>query len=311
MWELWEEAEKISVLGVDTYAFGLFCALGALGALVALYKLAPKGTAPLTGVLCLILGFLCSRGLYCLLDRSLGEAIPLRGWLMATGGGYSMAGALIGAGLGACLAGKIMKQPVLRMLDAVAVCALLFVFFERIGEQFVPDFGVSRTLNGEWTESNFFIVSDGYSGCIRTYRLEAMAALILFGVLLYDLRKNGRPGDTALLFALLFGATQVIFESLRYDRHISISFVGLQHVLAMALLGAGVIILAVRRMKTQKTLAILALSSVPVAVGVGVGLEFMIDRTTVSNLVIYAIMIAVVAAPAVLGMLLRKENAHG
>ena len=308
---MWEEAERITFLGAEMYAYGLFCALGALCALIALYKVAPRGTAPLAGLCGLVCGFVLSRLLDCLLDQSMGEMMPFRGWFMVSGGGYSMFGAILGAGAGAALAGKMMKESAGKMLDALAVSILLFVFLARIGEQFIPDFGVSRTLGGEWTESTFLVLSDGYGGVLRTYRLEAAAALILFGILLADWRAKRRPGDTALLFLLLFGAVQVLMESLRYDRHISVSFVGLQHVMAMAMLGAGVIVLAVRGMKEQKPLAVAALISVPLAVGIGVGLEFMIDRTTVSNALIYALMILTVGTPAVLGIVLRKGQSHG
>ena len=311
---MWEDAATTDFLGVKVYTFGLYAALGLALALIALWILLrrakwPKGAAALTGALAMICGFIVSRLFFCFMDQGLGGPVPLRGVLLVTGGGYSMMGALIGACIGAIAAAKIMKRPPAALLDMLAPAFLLFVACERLGEGCIEDFGISRPLVSDLLKGSFIAIEGDYDWVLATYLIEAFVALVLALVLLWDVNKKGRrAGNTFLLFLLLFGASQVILESLRFDQHMHLSFVGLQQVIAMLLLAAGVTVLALRRMKDKPGMAIAALILLPVAAGVGVGLEFAIDRTTVNRFLLYAVFILVIAAPAALGVMLRKEG---
>ena len=95
-------------------------------------------------------------------------------------------------------------------------------------------------------------------------------------------------------------------ESLRYDRHLSISFVGLQQVMAMALAYWGVW-LAYRHARSRR-LGLAALVSLPLVVGLGVALEFAIDRTNINRYLLYALFIGLLSAPVYLGLRMRKES---
>ena len=309
---MWDEAEKIIFLGTEMYSFGLHCALGALLALLALglqmrgKKLKP-GTLPLCALCMLVCGFAGARLLFCLLDQSLGGMMPLKGFFMVTAGGYSMVGALLGGVLGAALCGKISGQSKMRLAEWAVPAMLLFAACERLGEGAFTEFGVSRPLLGDLLKGTFLAVEGDYDWYLATYLLEAAAALILSVVIFLDSGKKRRPGDGLLLSLILYGGVQTVMESLRYDRHMSFSFVGAQHIAAIVLLGAAVIILACRAMKKQKTLAILGIVSVPLAAGVCLGLEFAIDRTEMNRYLLYAVYALVVAAPMYLGIRLRKE----
>ena len=311
---MWEDAVTTYFLGAQVYAFGLYAALGMAIAMIALAMLLrrakwPKGAAPLTGVLAMGCGFLVSRLFFCFMDQGLGGPVPLKGVLLVTGGGYSMMGALLGACFGAILASKIMKQKPAALLDLLSPAFMLFVACERLGEGYIDDFGISRPLVGELLKGSFLAIEGDYDWVLATYLIESFAALVLALVLLRDVsKKDRRAGNTFLLFLLLFGASQVILESLRFDQHMHLSFVGLQQIIAMLLLAAGVIVLALRRMKDKRGLALAALILLPVAAGVGVGLEFAIDRTTMNRFLLYAVFILLMAAPAALGVRLRKEG---
>ena len=308
-----EDAVKTFFLGVEVYAFGLYVALGLALALIVLAVLLKKhgfipGTAALTGTLALAIGLCVARLFFGLMDGSLGQIMPL--WAMAQlpSGGYSMMGAMLGACMGAVAAAAITKQNGARLLDHLSVSLMLFVACERLGEGYIPDFGVSRTLTDDLL-NNTFLATDG---CLNTYLLESLIALVLAIVLLRDLGMKRRGGDTFLKFLLLFGATQVLMESLRYDRHMTVrAFVRLEMIMAMMLLGTAVILLAVRNLKTRRGLALAGLISIPLTVGLGVLIEFMIDRSTVSHYLLYAAFIAVLAVPAYLGLRLRREDASG
>ena len=127
-------------------------------------------------------------------------------------------------------------------------------------------------------------------------------------ILIIDLIRSDRHGDTCLMFLMFFGASSVILESLRYDRFLSITFVGLEQVLAAILLLIGVAVPAARNMKRRKSLATAALITVFAAAGIGIGLEFALDRTTINKILIYAVFILVIFNPVALGMRLRKAE---
>ena len=311
---MWEDAATTYFLGVKVYAFGLFVALGMALALIALTMLLrrakwPKGAAALTGALAISSGFIVSRLFFCFMDQGLGGPVPLKGVLLVTGGGYSMMGALLGACFGAVAAAKIMKQKPAALLDLLAPAFMLFVACERLGEGYIDDFGISRPLVSELLKGSFLAIEGDYDWALATYLIESFTALVLALILLKDVsKKERRAGNTFILFLLLFGATQVILESLRFDQHMHISFVGLQQIIAVLLLAAGVIVLALRRMKDKPGMAIAALALLPVVGAVGVGLEFAIDRTTVNRFLLYAAFILLMAVPTALGIRLRKEG---
>lgn len=316
MMGLWDEAEKIFFLGVEVYAFGLYCALGAAIGLIVLFLQCrkeglKKGTAALAGALGVGLGFLCSRLLFCLMDQSLGldGVMPLSAMALVTGGGYSMIGALLGGVLGALLAGRFSGQSPLRLADLMVSSLLLFVACERLGEGYMMDFGVSRPLLGDLLKGSFLAVEGEYDWYLATYLLESFAALVLSLILLRDAahqHRENRNGKTLLLFLILYGGVQTVMESLRYDRHMSISFVGLQHVMALMMLCGGVIYLAVWQWKKQKKTALAAVIAIPLVVILGLGLEFAIDRTQISRYVLYLAYVLLISVPMYLGVRLRK-----
>ena len=313
MIQMWENAAFIDFLGVRVYAFGLYCALGTALGLIALALLLrnrqwKKGTAPLTGVLAMLCGFALSRLLFGGLDSSLGVQLPLYGMLMITGGGYSMIGALLGACLGAVLSARVTRQSPARLLDFLAPALMLFAAFERLGEGYIEDFGISRPLVYDFFKHTFLAVEGPYAWYLATYMLESLAALILAVLLLRDESQRRRPGDTFLLFLMLFGATQVVLESLRNDEHMRWSYVNLQQVFAFLTLSAGVVCQAARQWSKRHRLAIAALASVLMALLAGVALELIIYRTEISRYLLYAVFAAVMAVPVWLGVLLRREE---
>ena len=312
-----EDAVTTYFLGVEVYAFGLYAALGmALGLMVlALLMRREKwkaGSAPLTGVLAVSLGFVVSRLFFGLMDDALGRPLPLWAMLRFDTGGYSMVGAMLGACMGGILAARLQKQSAPRMLDLMAPALLLFAACERLGEGYIDEFGVSRTLTDTLLQGSFLTVDSGFGWRLATYLLESFAALILTLVVLRDLNPRRRPGDTFILFLILYGACQILLESLRYDRHMTVkAFVKLEQIMAMMLLGAGVITLALRAWRARRGLAVAALCALAVTTGLGVAIEFMIDRTQISHYVLYLCFLAVVAVPVWLGLLLRKEAKDG
>ena len=312
--KLWEEAEKVVFLGVEMYGFGLYVALGVLFSAVAMGVISwamemKKGTAPLLMLFSLVLGAICSRLAFCLMNQEIGRMMPLSSWVQITGGGWSMFGLLGGVLLSAFLCAKISGQETSRVMDLACVSLLPFIVAERMGERLIPDFDISRPLESAFLKQSFLAVGDEFDSCLRTYYLAAAFAFVLFVYLVFRLRRGEAPGTLTIVFLLLFGAGEIVLESLRYDRFLSITFVGLQQILAAITLAVGVA-LAIRRNRGQdKGMIRAAIISLPVMVGGVLGLEFALDRTMVNKFLLYGLMILAVACPVAFAMkLLRNQE---
>ena len=312
---LLEEAVIIDVFGVKVYAFGFYVMLGAICSMITLGLLSKAagvklGTAPLTALLAMVCGMICSRLTFCLLNQELGQMTPVSFWPQLAGGGWSMFGLIGGIFLGGWISARIMKEKTAKILDILSVALLPTVIAERIAENRIEDFDISRALDNQWLAKSFLAVGED-EPCLATYYLAAAAALVLFVILLFRFCKSETDGNTVIAFLLLFGAGAVVLESLRYDRFLSISFVGLQQILAAVMLAIGVVIAFKRGRARKPRLAIAALISLPLMVGIVLGLEFALDRTTWNKILLYAIMILMVGAPAVMGLKLLNKDTEG
>ena len=312
-----EDAAITSVLGVQAYTFGLWIAAGMLLAasvLILFHRRSKPGTAALQSVLSICLGLVISRLLYGLTDDTIGQRSPLWVLVRLNLGGYSLFGVLIGMAAAALLTARITKQPFRICIDPAAPAFLVFTLCERIGEGTLTDvlegFGWSRELIYQELPGSFLSITDGNDAWyLATWRMEAVIAAVLFCLLMYWMLKPAGCKSPFLRFMMLFGATQIIMESLRHDLHMTlISFVRMEQILSMVLLGVAVGILAVRLWKTHRALALAALISIPVVTGAAIGIEFMIDRTDISRYLLYIAFVLLVTVPVVLGFCLLKED---
>ena len=309
---LWEEAEKITLLGVEMYAYGLFIAVAALCAAAAVFILCrmrnrTAGTAPLLVLLMLLCGGVLSRLGYCLMNRSLGYMMPVDTWFWITAGGWSMAGVIGGSFLAAWLTSRILRQDTGSLLDITSISLLLFITGERIAERFIPGFNMSRPLDTEWLASSFLAQSDIYGSYLRSYYICAFVALALFFVLLFHYRKT-ENGETWIIFMMLYGSAAIVTESLHYDYFLNISFVGLEQVLAGVLMLCGVVAAAVRCRRCGTPLRIISVCLALAAMGGVLGLEFAIDRSGWNRFLLYGAMIVVVLIPFAAGCLMIRRN---
>ncbi len=327
MFALIEDAPQTVFLGVRVYTWGLYCFFGAVLCLLTVFlhsrRTGEKGTAPLFGVLALPMGLFLSRLFYCLFDVRMRVFADLLDGSMEWGeylamvfgiaaGGFSMFGALLGGVLAAVLCARILKTDKRRLLDSVVCALLLFIAAERLGEGSLEDFGVSRPLNERTGLWGLFITHGEYDDCISTYMLESLTALTLF-VLLEWRRSSLKEGDVFLMGMLSFGLTQVLMESLRFDQHMRFSFVGMQQLMAM---GCAVYALAVYALRIKKRgipsrLPLVTAAAVPAVIVLIVLLEFMIDRSGVSRVLLYAVYIVLLAGLWVLGHLMRRVQEKG
>lgn len=313
MFELWDSAECTYFLGIKVYGYGLYVMYGLALMLLVMFlhgrKRYPAGTLALMGCLMIPCGFLLSR-LFCLLLDARARQWPFfRAFFMMTAGGGSMFGALFGGLIGLLAACRIMKfdsKLRLRAMDIFAVAALLFVALARMGEGFIEDFGISFPLSSR--AEGMFIINGDYADYLAVYKLESLYALVLFVVFEMQIRRK-QPGVTFFTAVLLFSAGQILFESFREDGHMAFSFVGAQHLLAAGCLGAAVVYFALKGRKALcgKALPTAALISLPLMVGILVGLEFALDRTDMSRVLLYIVYVIVIACPCALALILRRR----
>ena len=226
------------------------------------------------------------------------------------GGGHSMVGALLGAALAAVIAAKILAVPARRMLDMMVPALLVFIAFARVGEQYTEMLGRSRALVSEVLRQGWLVTGDEYALYLKTYVLEALCALILAVTLLPGLLHGKRDGDTLLSAMLLFGCTQVLWESLRFDAHMRESFVSLQMLLYAVMFAAALLIFARRYAKRlgRGWPVWLALGVIALVAGGVIGLEFMIDRSGISRFLLYVPYVLLLALPAICGFVFKKRS---
>ena len=310
-----DEAVIIEFLGMRMYAFGLYIALGTLFSVIVLsmtgrFLCLKKGTVPLTALCSMICGIAVSRITFCVLNRELGQFTPLSFWPELSGGGWSMFGLIAGVFLGGTISAGIAKEKTGKILDALSLSVLPLIAAERIGENRIEDFDISRPLDNAALSRSFLAVGQE-EPCLATYYVAAAVAIALFVVLAFRISRKEPAGNLTIAFLLLFGAASIVTESLRYDRFLSISFVGLQQIAAALTLALGVILAVKRSGKAGSATAIAAIISLPIITGIVIGLEFALDRTTWNKIMIYAVMILTVSIPAWLGMKLLKNNKEG
>lgn len=286
-------AETLSLFGLEVYAYGLCAAIGAALLLTGM-RIAgrdlPKGTVGVFGVLGTALGILCARALYCAVNWSnfiYNYENPLL-VLRFFDGGLSMPGMIAGLVLAAAVTAKLMKARFAKVMDAMCVPFGLMMAALRIGEQFT-DLGVGAAVNEGFATANLpWLFLESRMGVMVEYRLnvwmyEAFAGLVICAVAVLCWRRlKNHAGDTALVVLSLYGASQILLESMRDDGHMLIIFLRVGQLAAFVLPAVCCGILS-RRVKDQKLVAI-AWVVVVLCVAAVAALEFSLDgRLTFGN----------------------------
>ena len=312
---MYTQAATFVILGQSVYIYGLFLSVACLlaGSLLLLKTRKTtsrqKNAAALTCLLSPMLGLFFARLVYVAAEVNFAPFLSFQNAVNLRLGGLSMYGALIGAVLGSLISARLGGLKKAEWLDMITPSLFLFIAVARLGEQYTT-LGISRPLVTGVLDHTFLAVRDEFDAYLRTYLLESAAALILCAACFVYNKKQRRAGDVFLFGALLFGASQTLFESLRFDAHIRFSFIGLHQVLSAALFSGVLIFLAIRliKQKTHQRLAIISLSLILPLLGAIIGIEFMIDRSQVNKWLSYAIYVTVLIIPCYLGLTMLKRE---
>ena len=141
-----------------------------------------------------------------------------------TSGGYALLGVVAGCILAACLLRIIQVVKNLpEMLDCMALAGAAGICIGRCNSFF------NSSDRGDILENITQLplvypvtnaVTGGVENRLATFVLQSAYAGVVFAVLLLFwllMKRKGKSGDTALMFALLYGASQAVFDSTRYD----------------------------------------------------------------------------------------------
>lgn len=270
------------------------------GPIAVIYKVHHLDLALFT----IIPAFVLARLSYCMARFSfyfveMGPASVLRTWE----GGFMLYGAALGALLGAGFLAKRNGANAAATLDEIAAPGLLAVTICRLGEWFTGE-GL-----GTWIENPllmrfpFAVVNEYEEWQLAVFLWEALAALVLLACVL---RMKSGHGERVLSALLLYACCQVVLESLRMDSCLKVGFVRVSQVLSAVVI-LGVTMIRARRNGGKEMMLRRALVTAVLVALIG-GIEWALDKTVVSNILLYLVMIAACAGLAANGMRFEKRG---
>ena len=229
---------------MSVFPYGLFAAAGVGCMLIAMLLTAPKhsfsqGTVTVFGLLAIPLSLVFSRLLYCVFQLNLFWGTYENPWLMLCiwDGGYSIWGVIPALLLAAWLTAKIQRCSFRSLWDCVSLSSALLFAMLYAGEG-RTELGIGKVIDAGFLTSAFpFLVLEQKLGVnveyrLIVYRLQCLACVVLFLVMLLSRRKSKAEGILALRFWSIFASMQIFWESLRDDGHMLFIFLRIGQVAA-------------------------------------------------------------------------------
>ncbi len=233
-------------------------------------------------------------------------------------GGYALMGVFLGCVLAAALTRVIcLHRNLPEMLDAMSMAACAGMAVGRLSALFnASDRG--QVLMNFRSLPIASPVNNAVSGAVEyrlaTFALQSMVALALFiglAVFYNKGQKRGklRDGDTCLLFLLLYGASQVVLDSTRYDSLFfrSIGFGSVVQVRGAVALVLAVILCSRRMVKARGLRAwqIFLWLLIGIAIGGAGYMEYYVQRRGNEALFAYSVMSGCLLFVILLTLLIR------
>ena len=229
---------------MSVFPYGLFIAAGVGCMLIAMLLTAPKrsfskGTVTVFGLLAIPLSLVFSRLLYCIFQLNLFCDTYENPWLMLCiwDGGYSIWGVTPALLLAAWLTAKKQRCSFRSLWDCVSLSSALLFAMLYAGEG-RTELGIGKVIDTGFLTSAFpFLVLEQKLGVnveyrLIVYRLQCLACVVLFLVMLLSRRKSKAEGILALRFWSIFASMQIFWESLRDDGHMLFIFLRIGQVAA-------------------------------------------------------------------------------
>lgn len=181
--------------------------------------------------------------------------------MVLTDGGFALVGAFGGCLLAAVVTRLLCIQKNLpAMVDSMSIAGAAGISVGRLASLFdTSDRGqlLTDVQSMPWAYPVVNSVSGATEYRLATFLLQAIACGVIFLVLtLFCMgvrRRWRRDGDVALLFMLLYGASQILLDSTRYDSLYfrSNGFVSIVQVLSALMLGLAILIISIRAVREK------------------------------------------------------------
>lgn len=235
-----------------------------------------------------------------------------------TAGGFALVGVFGGCLLAAAITRLLfLHRNLPAMLDCMCVAGAAGIAVGRLASLFdSSDRGqiLAEVHALPWAYPIVNAVSGATEYRLATFLLQAMACGCIFLVLLVFHLTGKKParkdGDTALLFALLYSASQVVLDSTRYDSIYfrSNGFVSIVQVVAALALGMVIVVFSVRMVRNRGfRWWYLVLWAILGALIGGAGyMEYHVQRHGQEALFAYSIMSGCLAAVVLLTLTIRS-----
>lgn len=206
-------------------------------------------------------------------------------------GGFTLWGAVIGGACGVWVYAKAARRDACSLLNLMAPGAALVISAARFAEYFTGQ-GLGDYIVDEALMRFPFAVESFYGDWqMPVFLYEGVAAAVILIVALVMLLKGGRSAE---VFAVLLALSQIILESWREDEFIRFGFVRFNQLGAALVLGAVLALRMVREVKAHGWQKWQTVRIILFALGIGViiTIEFALDKSTIDNGLLYAVMAA-------------------
>ena len=267
---------------------------------------------PLAIALSLVLARACHW--YCRSDayENLVSAMDLR-----TPGGFALMGVFAGCLLAAVLVRFLgLTENLPEMLDCMCLAGGIGIAAGRLSAFFnASDRGmiVTSMLPFPWAYPSVNPVSGMEEYRIATFLLQAIAVgtvtVVLLVFYLTGRERDLKDGDTCLIFLMLYGASQVVLDSTRYDSLYfrSNGFVSVVQVLGAVTLALGIVVFSIRLVKAggmKKWYFVLWLA-LAACFGLAGYMEYHVQRHGSQAVFAYTVMSAALIDILLLALLIR------
>ena len=267
--------------------------------------------------MCLILGLVCARFFhwYCRFDSYDSFTAAMTDY---TSGGYALMGVFLGCFVTAALLRFVrLDRSMAEMLDCMCIAGCAGITVGRMASFFNSS---DRGNIVESIQSLPFVypVINAVSGAqeyrLATFVIQAMVAFLLFLVLAVFYIKGNKKGmlkdgDTCLIFLLIYGASQVVLDSTRYDSLFfrSNGFVSVVQVLGALGLALAIITFSIRMVKARGFKFWQIPLWLVIAAGIGGAgfMEYYVQRRGNEAVFAYSVMSGCLAGVIALTLLIR------
>ena len=234
-------------------------------------------------------------------------------------GGYALMGVFLGCFLAACLLRLIrFHRNLPEMLDCMVLSGSAGIAVGRLASLFnSSDRG--QVLAHFKSLPFAYPVTNAVSGTVEyrlaTFMLQSLVALALFvGLTIFYLRANrlgqGKDGDTSLIFLLIYGASQVVLDSTRYDSLFfrSNGFVSVVQILGALGIALAIFVFSKRMVKVRGLKFWQFLLWIVIAAGIGCGgfMEYYVQRRGNEAAFAYSVMSGCLLGVILLTLLIRR-----